>query len=117
MTGNQLLFNIAVTVIILLVGWWNKNIWDSIKECKDLISECVKNYNDFKLLVVSDYVQKADFDESVRLITSKLDALSNIEVILAQTYVTQKRFDHTMSDIATRLDHIADKLEAKADRR
>lgn len=116
MDQTQQLFNIAITIIILLVGWWNKSIWDNIKEVKDSLAKHLESHNDLKLLVVSDYVKKNDFEKSIDMISKKLDKLENLEVLLANNYVTHATFERSMIDIGSKLDRIEKKLDNKVDK-
>lgn len=116
MSQTQSLFNIAVSIIILLAGWWNKSILDSIKEVKDGLSEHLQNHNELKLLVVSEYVPKKDFEKTLDTIVKKLDKLENLELLLANNHVTHNSFKEGMNTLAAKLDRIERKLDNKADK-
>ena len=116
MDPTQSLFNVCISIIVLLVGWWNKNIWDSIKESKDSLNEHLKNHNELKLQVVSDYVKKNDFEKNIDMISKKLDKLESLEVLLANNYVTHTTFERGMNDLSAKLDRIENKLDNKVDK-
>jgi len=114
--STQGIFNYALAIILMLIGWWNKNIWDSIKEAKASLSDHAKNHNDLKLTVVGDYVKRNDFEKNIDLIAKKLDKLESLEVLLAGNYVTQKSFESVTKDLISKLDRIEQKLDNKVDK-
>lgn len=116
MDPAQSLFNVAFSLIILLVGWWNKNIWDSIKESKDSFNSHLQTQHELKVLVISEYVRKNDFEKNIDMISKKLDKLESLEVLLANNYVTHTTFEKGIIDLLAKLDRIEGKLDKKVDK-
>ena len=116
MSETQSFFNVAVTLIILLTGWWNKSIWDSIAEVKKALETYRIEHNNLQLRVVSDFVRQSDWREASVNLAQKLEKLENLEVVLATNYVTQAAFERNMASMRTQLDRIEHKLDNKVDK-
>lgn len=90
MDERQTLFNIVITALGVVGGWWMKVMWDSLKDLERADRELVDRVAAIDVLVAGSYVKRDYFE-------AKLDA------------VTKALFD--------KLDRIENKVDAKADKR
>ena len=60
---DQTLFNISVTVIGFLGGWWLKVLWDAVKDLQAADKVLVEKVSSIEILVAGNYITRADFDK------------------------------------------------------
>lgn len=60
----QTLFNVMITVLLAIVGWFARTVWDSLKEYKDRLHEV-------ELHLPNNYVKQVD-------INARFDKLENM---------------------------------------
>ena len=74
---DQTLFNIAVTVIGFLGGWWLKVLWDAVKDLQTADKVLVEKVSSIEVLVAGNYMSKQDFDKIAAAIFAKLDKIED----------------------------------------
>ena len=74
---DQTLFNIAVTVIGFLGGWWLKVLWDAVKDLQTADKVLVEKVSSIEVLVAGNYMSKQDFDKIAAAIFAKLDKIDD----------------------------------------
>jgi len=74
---DQTLFNIAVTVIGFLGGWWLKVLWDAVKDLQTADKVLVEKVSSIEILVAGNYMSKQDFDKIAAAIFAKLDKIED----------------------------------------
>ncbi len=74
---DQTLFNISVTVIGFLGGWWLKVLWDAVKDLQAADKVLVEKVSSIEILVAGNYITRADFDKIGAAIFAKLDKIED----------------------------------------
>ena len=74
---DQTLFNISVTVIGFLGGWWLKVLWDAVKDLQTADKVLVEKVSSIEILVAGNYITRADFDKIGAAIFAKLDKIED----------------------------------------
>lgn len=72
---DQTLFNIAVSIVGFLGGWWLKVLWDAVKDLQTADKELVEKVSSIEILVAGQYVKRDDFDRVAQAIFAKLDKI------------------------------------------
>lgn len=65
---QQDIFNIAATVVLTLVGWLGKSLWDAVAKLKD-------DLKDLEIALPNDYVKKVDIEARLDKIDIILDKI------------------------------------------
>ena len=65
---TQTLINLAGTALIFAIGWWCKEIWDSVKSLKEDIKE-------IEVDLPTNYVRRVDIDARLDKIDSVLERI------------------------------------------
>lgn len=89
MTDWQYLFNVAVGLVGLGIGWWLKTLWEAMHDLQLADKELAEKVSRIEVLVAGNYVSKPEFAAF----------MSGFE-----------------TRMASRLDRIDSKLDGKADR-
>jgi len=74
---DQTLFNISVTVIGFLGGWWLKVLWEAVKDLQTADKVLVEKVSSIEILVAGNYITRADFDKIGAAIFAKLDKIED----------------------------------------
>jgi hypothetical protein len=106
----QLLFNVALSFVVLLVGWWNKLVWDSLKELKTEKEIHLKEYNEFRIYIATEYLKKGDLEKLFTEIKSRLDKLDTLDVSFTTNYVTRETFEKNFENLVKKLELIDTKI-------
>ena len=69
----QDLFNTAVGAIMVLLGWFLRIMWDSLKSLQEQDRELAEKVSKIEVLVAGEYVKKEDFDRVIERLFDKLD--------------------------------------------
>jgi hypothetical protein len=69
----QELYNTAIGVILLLLGWGMRILWETLKELKDADRDLAEKVGRMEVLVAGEYVKKSDFDTIMLRLFEKLD--------------------------------------------
>jgi hypothetical protein len=86
---DQTFFNVAITVLSGLAGWWMNVMWQGLKDLEKADKMLVDRVSAIDLLVAGQYVKRDYFE-------SKIDGITTA--------------------IFAKLDRIEDKLDGKADK-
>ena len=65
---QQDIFNTAATVVLTLVGWLGKSLWDAVAKLKD-------DLKDLEIALPNDYVKKVDIEARLDKIDIILDKI------------------------------------------
>ena len=65
---QQDIFNTAATVVLTLVGWLGKSLWDAVAKLKD-------DLKDLEIALPNDYVKKVDIEARLGKIDIILDKI------------------------------------------
>lgn len=65
---QQDIFNTAATVVLTLVGWLGKSLWDAVAKLKD-------DLKDLEIALPNDYVKKIDIEARLDKIDIILDKI------------------------------------------
>lgn len=65
---QQDIFNTAATVVLTLVGWLGKSLWDAVANLKD-------DLKDLEIALPNDYVKKVDIEARLDKIDIILDKI------------------------------------------
>lgn len=65
---QQDIFNTAATVVLTLVGWLGKSLWDAVTKLKD-------DLKDLEIALPNDYVKKVDIEARLDKIDIILDKI------------------------------------------
>ena len=74
---DQTFFNISVTVIGFLGGWWLKVLWDAVKDLQTADKVLVEKVSSIEILVAGNYITRVDFDKIGAAIFAKLDKIED----------------------------------------
>lgn len=74
---DQAIFNIAVSVVGFLGGWWLKVLWDAVKDLQSADKELAQKVGEIEVLVAGSYMTKHDFDKIAAAIFAKLDKIED----------------------------------------
>lgn len=74
---DQMLFNISVSVVGFLGGWWLKVLWDAVKDLQSADKELAQKVGEIEVLVAGSYMTKHDFDKIAAAIFAKLDKIED----------------------------------------
>lgn len=88
----QVVFNIALTVIGTLAGWFFKVVYDQIKDIQDELNDIEDKH-----------------DDDHRLMTDKLN---NLALSLPEKYVNKGDFDNLVKVMHHRFDKLEEKIDA-----
>lgn len=69
----QELYNTAIGVVLLLLGWAMRILWDTLRELKDTDRDLADKVGRIEVLVAGEYVKKDDFDKIMLRLFEKLD--------------------------------------------
>lgn len=73
----QTLFNIAISIIGVLIGWVMKGIKDEQAEQRRVSSEAAAKLQAIEVLVAGSYVKRDDMDKMFAAMFAKLDRIEN----------------------------------------
>ena len=93
---DQNLFNIVITSLGALCGWWMKTMWESLQELR--ISDTALH----KALQISE--------------REMMDKLSAIEILVAGKYIQRDEMHEHIKALFAKLDKIEIKLDGKVDK-
>ena len=74
---DQMIFNISVSVVGFLGGWWLKVLWDAVKDLQSADKELAQKVGEIEVLVAGSYMTKHDFDKIAAAIFAKLDKIED----------------------------------------
>ena len=74
---DQMLFNISVSIVGFLGGWWLKVLWDAVKDLQSADKELAQKVGEIEVLVAGSYMTKHDFDKIAAAIFAKLDKIED----------------------------------------
>ena len=74
---DQAIFNIAVSVVGFLGGWWLKVLWDAVKDLQSADKELAEKVGEIEVLVAGSYITRHDFDKIAAAIFAKLDKIED----------------------------------------
>lgn len=74
---DQMLFNISVSVVGFLGGWWLKVLWDAVKDLQAADKELAEKVGEIEVLVAGSYITRHDFDKIAAAIFAKLDKIED----------------------------------------
>jgi hypothetical protein len=74
---DQMLFNIAVSVVGFLGGWWLKVLWDAVKDLQAADKILAEKVGSIEVMVAGSYMSKHDFDKITAAIFAKLDKIED----------------------------------------
>ncbi len=69
----QDLFNASMGALLLLMGWFLRIMWDSLKSLQQQDRELAEKVSKIEVLVAGEYVKKEDFDRVIERLFDKLD--------------------------------------------
>lgn len=72
---DQSLFNIVLGAASILSGWWMKTMWSSLQHLQASDEKITDKLNEVEILVVGEYVRKADVDRGFNELNKKLDRI------------------------------------------
>jgi len=72
-----MLFNIAVSVVGFLGGWWLKVLWDAVKDLQAADKILAEKVGSIEVMVAGSYMSKHDFDKITAAIFAKLDKIED----------------------------------------
>ena len=67
---QQDIFNTAATVVLTLVGWLGKSLWDAVAKLKD-------DLKDLEIALPNDYVKKVDIGQQQRQTGAAVESFRN----------------------------------------
>lgn len=73
----QELYNTAIGIILLLLGWGMRILWETLRELKDADRELAAKVGRIEVLVAGEYVKKSDFDAIMLRLFEKLDHIDS----------------------------------------
>ena len=73
----QELYNTAIGLILFLIGWAMRILWDTLKELKDADRDLAEKVGRMEVLVAGEYVKKTDFDTIMLRLFEKLDHIES----------------------------------------
>jgi hypothetical protein len=71
----QVLFNSAFAIILLLLGWGMRALYDSIGSLRNTDADIHSKVNELAVALPTEYVHKNDFREMTKELFSKLDRI------------------------------------------
>lgn len=74
---DQMLFNISVSVVGFLGGWWLKVLWDAVKDLQAADKQLAEKVGEIEVLVAGSYITRHDFDKIASAIFAKLDKIED----------------------------------------
>lgn len=74
---DQAIFNIAVSVVGFLGGWWLKVLWDAVKDLQAADKQLAEKVGEIEVLVAGSYITRHDFDKIAAAIFAKLDKIED----------------------------------------
>ena len=74
---DQAIFNIAVSVVGFLGGWWLKVLWDAVKDLQAADKDLAEKVGEIEVLVAGSYITRHDFDKIAAAIFAKLDKIED----------------------------------------
>ena len=75
MVDTQLLVNIGMTVFNVLLLWLTTSLRSSISDRKDFEKETNMRIEELRLVVVGEYMKKADINQLISALFKKLDRM------------------------------------------
>ena len=72
---EQILINATIGAVMALFGFFMRAAWQSIKDLQAESRAVVADLNEVKVLVVGNYVTKADLDRKMDAMFEKLDRI------------------------------------------
>jgi hypothetical protein len=73
---NQELINWLLCGFGALLGFILKTLWEAVKDLQKADAALTKDVGEIKVLVAGNYVTRADFQQSISAMFSKLDVIS-----------------------------------------
>lgn len=73
----QELYNTAIGVVLLLLGWAMRILWDTLRELKDTDRDLADKVGRIEVLVAGEYMKKDDFDRIMLRLFEKLDHIES----------------------------------------
>jgi hypothetical protein len=73
----QELYNTAIGLILVLLGWAMRILWDTLKELKETDRDLAEKVGRMEVLVAGEYVKKTDFDTIMLRLFEKLDHIES----------------------------------------
>jgi uncharacterized membrane-anchored protein YhcB (DUF1043 family) len=91
---------LVIGVVITMITWWCKTIWDNQKRLES-------NFSEHQLKLANDYKTKTEIDSDFQKLADKLDRLANLEILLVSSYVTKAELKDILSDLVDKITVIA----------
>ena len=73
----QELYNTAIGLVLFLIGWAMRILWDTLKELKDADRDLAEKVGRMEVLVAGEYVKRSDFDAIMLRLFEKLDHIES----------------------------------------
>jgi Tfp pilus assembly protein PilO len=109
----QLLFNVCLSFVVLLFGWWNRLVWESLKELRSDKEQHHKEFNEFRILVANNYIQKENLEKLFDSINKQLDKLSELDLVFSKEFVTKEVFDKSIDTLLIKLEKIENRVNGE----
>lgn len=77
MNTTQMLFNIALSTISAVGGWWLKTMWESLRELRTADQELSNKVGAIEVLVAGQYIKRDEFDRLSNALFKKLDRIED----------------------------------------
>ncbi len=77
MEQSQVLFNIAVSLVGALGGWWMNIMWQALRDLQKADKILAEKVSSIEVLVAGNYVKRDDFDKIADNIFRKLDRIED----------------------------------------
>lgn len=77
MEQSQVLFNIAVSLVGALGGWWMNIMWQALRDLQKADKILAEKVSSIEILVAGNYVKRDDFDKVADNIFRKLDRIED----------------------------------------
>jgi hypothetical protein len=74
---SQVLFNIAVSLVGALGGWWMNIMWQALRDLQKADKILAEKVSSIEVLVAGNYVKRDDFDKIADNIFRKLDRIED----------------------------------------
>jgi hypothetical protein len=74
---SQVLFNIAVSLVGALGGWWMNIMWQALRDLQKADKILAEKVSSIEILVAGNYVKRDDFDKVADNIFRKLDRIED----------------------------------------
>lgn len=64
----QFLFNASFTLVVGLLGWFGRQLWDAVQELKEDVHE-------IEVVLPTSYVQKYEFNDTMKRIEAMIEKI------------------------------------------